>query len=167
MQWVGRLRTAIAEHRLRLHYQILKPVQAGAKGEGVHFGLLLRLLDDDGTLVQPGAFIPSAERFGMMPKIDRWVVEQAITHFDHLLPDSAPVAQCAINLSGHTVDDESFADFVIELLRVHKVPADKLCFEITETAAISKMARVGQFTEKLRAVGCRLALYDFGDRQRG
>src|SRR3546814_17733331 len=71
MQWVGRLRTAIAEHRLRLHYQILKPVQAGAKGEGVHFELLLRLLDDDGTLVQPGAFIPSAERFGMMPKIDR------------------------------------------------------------------------------------------------
>src|SRR3546814_10473104 len=89
----------------------------------------------------------------MMPKIDRWVVEQAITHFDHLLPDSAPVAQCAINLSGHTVDDESFADFVIELLRVHKVPADKLCFEITETAAISNMARVVQFIEKLRAVG--------------
>src|SRR3546814_15454535 len=106
MQWVGRLRTAIAEHRLRLHYQILKPVQAGAKGEGVHFELLLRLLDDDGTLVQPGAFIPSAERFGMMPKIDRWVVEQAITHFDHLFPDAARVARGAITRFGHNVDGE-------------------------------------------------------------
>src|SRR3546814_20853146 len=105
MQWVGRLRTAIAEHRLRLHYQILKPVQAGAKGEGVHFELLLRLLDDDGTLVQTGAFIPSAERFGLLPKNDRWGGEQAITHFDHLLPDSAPVAHVSSNTFWTNLDD--------------------------------------------------------------
>lgn len=161
MEWVSRLRDALAENRFCLFYQLLQPMHSETGTEGVHFELLLRLCDD-GKLVQPGAFIPAAERFGLMPLIDRWVVERAITQFDHLLPDGAPIALCAINLSGQTVDDEAFADFVIDLLNAHQVPAHSLCFEITETAAISNMARVVGFIEKLRAVGCRFALDDFG-----
>jgi len=161
MEWVSRLRQALAEDRFCLFYQVLLPMRSGGDAPGVHFELLLRL-HDEGALVQPGAFIPAAERFGLMPLIDRWVVERAITQFDRLLPDGSPVALCAINLSGHTVDDEAFADFVIGLLQRHRVPPHKLCFEITETAAISNMARVVRFIEKLRAVGCRFALDDFG-----
>lgn len=161
MEWVSRLREALAEDRFCLFYQILQPMQPAADAEGVHFELLLRL-HDEGQWVQPGAFIPAAERFGLMPLIDRWVVQRAITEFNRLLPDGSPVALCAINLSGHTVDDEAFADFVIALLHQHQVPPHKLCFEITETAAISNMARVVRFIEKLRAVGCRFALDDFG-----
>ncbi len=161
MEWVSRLRAALAEDRFCLFYQLLQPMRRGADSDGAHFELLLRL-HDDGQMVQPGAFIPAAERFGLMPLIDRWVVQRAITEFDRLLPDGSPVALCAINLSGHTVDDEAFADFVIALLHQHQVPPHKLCFEITETAAISNMARVVRFIEKLRAVGCRFALDDFG-----
>lgn len=161
MEWVSRLRQALTEHRFSLFYQVLQPMRTEDASDGAHFELLLRL-HDDGVLVQPGSFIPAAERFGLMPLIDRWVVERAITQFDHLLPDGSPVALCAINLSGQTVDDEAFADFVIGLLRTHGVPPHKLCFEITETAAISNMAHVVSFIEKLRAVGCRFALDDFG-----
>jgi diguanylate cyclase (GGDEF)-like protein/PAS domain S-box-containing protein len=160
MEWVNRVRWAMAEGRMSLDYQELSSL-GGATEEGAHFELLLRLHDEDGRPVPPGAFIPAAERYGLMPQLDRWVVDTAFANFDRLHP-SGKVALCAINLSGPTVDDDDFAEFVLERLRTHAVPAHKVCFEITETAAVGNMPRVVRFITQLRAVGCRFALDDFG-----
>jgi diguanylate cyclase (GGDEF)-like protein/PAS domain S-box-containing protein len=161
MEWVNRVRWAMAEGRLSLDYQELSALGGGAVEEGAHFELLLRLHDEDGRPVPPGAFIPAAERYGLMPQLDRWVVATALANFDQLHP-SGHVGLCAINLSGPTVDDEEFADFVLDKLREHAVPPHKVCFEITETAAVGNMARVMRFITRLRDVGCRFALDDFG-----
>jgi EAL domain-containing protein (putative c-di-GMP-specific phosphodiesterase class I) len=162
MEWVNRVRWAMAEGRLGLDFQELVPLRPGPRDdEGAHFELLLRLRDEDGRNVPPGAFIPAAERYGLMPALDRWVVATALEHFDKLHP-TGKVALCAINLSGATVDDEEFAAFVLDSLARHRVPPHAVCFEITETAAVGNMARVVKFIERLRAVGCRFALDDFG-----
>jgi diguanylate cyclase (GGDEF)-like protein/PAS domain S-box-containing protein len=162
MEWVNRVRWAMAEGRLGLDFQELVPLRPGGRDdEGAHFELLLRLRDEDGRPVPPGAFIPAAERYGLMPQLDRWVVATALANFDRLHP-TRKVALCAINLSGATVDDEDFAGFVLDTLARHQVPAHKVCFEITETAAVGNMARVVKFMGRLREVGCRFALDDFG-----
>ena len=161
MEWVNRVRWAMEEGRLGLDFQELAPLRGARPGEGAHFELLLRLHDESGRPVPPGAFIPAAERFGLMPQLDRWVVSTALANFDRLHP-SGKVALCAINLSGPTVDDEDFAGFVLDALRRHKVPPHAICFEITETAAIGNMVRVRRFMQRLREVGCRFALDDFG-----
>jgi diguanylate cyclase (GGDEF)-like protein/PAS domain S-box-containing protein len=161
MEWVNRVRWAMEEGRLSLDYQELAPLRPGPADTGAHFELLLRLRDEDGRPVPPGAFIPAAERFGLMPQLDRWVVATALENFDQLHP-SGKVALCAINLSGPTVDDDDFAGFVLDALKRHRVPPHKVCFEITETAAVGNMARVLRFMKRLREVGCRFALDDFG-----
>ncbi len=110
MHWVGRLRQAMQENRLQLYCQKIVPLAAApVAGAGAHFELLLRLQDEEGQLVPPGAFLPAAERFGLMPAIDRWVISSAFANFDHLSPDPADALEmCAINLSGASVSDPEF-----------------------------------------------------------
>jgi diguanylate cyclase (GGDEF)-like protein len=161
MEWVARLRWALAEERFVLYYQELSPLRA--KGPpGVHFELLLRLRDENDELVPPGAFVPAAERFGVMPQLDRWVVSHALRHFATLHPAGENVALCAINLSVTTLEDEAFPSFVLDELRRSGVPAGRICFEVTETAAVANMARVVALIQRLRAFGCKFALDDFG-----
>lgn len=162
MAWAARLRQALAEQRFVLDYQELSYLKPTRNPEGAHFELLVRLIDEDGVEVPPGAFIPAAERFGLMPLIDRWVVDMALSHFGRLHPSGTEAGLCAINLSGATVDDESFAEHVIQLLDRHQIPAHKLCFEITETVAVSNVARVVRFMQRLRLRGVRFSLDDFG-----
>jgi EAL domain-containing protein (putative c-di-GMP-specific phosphodiesterase class I) len=137
-------------------------LQAPVDGDAVHVELLLRLRDEDGTMVPPGAFIPAAERFGLMLQLDRWVVETAFANFHRITADGRPVDLCAINLSAQTVEDDGFANFVLDRLQRHGVPADRICFEITETAAVASMIRVVELMGQLRKAGCRFSLDDFG-----
>jgi diguanylate cyclase (GGDEF)-like protein/PAS domain S-box-containing protein len=162
MEWASRLRQALAENRFCLFYQEIQPLRAQREAAGVHFELLLRLRDEHGELVPPGAFVPAAERYHLMPQIDRWVAQTAISRFERLHPHGAAIGLCSINVSGNTLDDESFPEFVLEQLRRHRVEPERLCFEITETAAVRNMTRVAQFIQRLRAVGVRFALDDFG-----
>ena len=162
MEWAGRIRQALADGRFVLHFQELAPLWAGEAPEGVHMEMLVRLRDDSGAIVPPGAFIPAAERFGLMPQIDRWVVDTTLANFNALHPSGKPVELCAINLSGPTFEDETFADFVLQRLEDYGVSPQRICFEITETAAMSSMTRAVEFMQRLRSAGCRFSLDDFG-----
>jgi EAL domain-containing protein (putative c-di-GMP-specific phosphodiesterase class I) len=144
-----------------LTYQELTPL-ASADRDGVRIELLLRFRDESGRLMVPGAFMPAAERYGLMPTIDRWVIETALSHFDQLHPQGAALRLATINLSGASVEDDALADRIIELLSLHRVDPGRVCFEITETVAVRHLSQVARFMQRLRAVGCKVALDDFG-----
>ncbi|HZX80873.1 MAG TPA: EAL domain-containing protein [Lysobacter sp.] len=160
MEWAHRLRWALEENRLRLYYQEVHPL--GTRSGGTKIELLLRLVDEDDRLVPPGAFIPAAERYGMMPAIDRWVVDTALANIDRLHPDGKDLGLVSINLSGATIDDASFIEHILDLIERHGVDPRRLCFEITETLAVRNLAQVSRFMGELRRAGCRISLDDFG-----
>jgi diguanylate cyclase (GGDEF)-like protein/PAS domain S-box-containing protein len=161
MEWVNRLRWALEEDRLLLDYQELRALPSH-EGHPPQIEVLLRLRDEDGRIVLPGAFLPAAERYGLMPLIDRWVIETTLANFDRLHDDGPALALCEINLSGASIEDDSLADLILELLERHQVDPTRVCFEITETVAVRNLARVGAFIGRLREVGCLFALDDFG-----
>ena len=160
MEWANRLRWAVDEHRLMLTYQEIWPLPLAAGGEP-DIEVLLRFREESGQLVVPGVFMPAAERYGLMPVVDRWVIEITLANFDRLHPTGV-LRMVAINLSGASVEDEALADLIIELLRRYRVEPSRVCFEITETVAVRNLSQVVRFMERLRAAGCRIALDDFG-----
>lgn len=160
MQWADRLRCAVSENRLLLAYQEIRPLRPAPSGSRVE--LLLRYREDDDRLITPGAFMPAAEHYGLMPTIDRWVVQTALAHFDRLHPDGADLRTVAINLSGASLEDQRHADQIIALLHQHRVEPSRVCFEITETMAVRNIERMAAFIKPLRAAGCKIALDDFG-----
>ncbi len=161
MEWANRLRTVLEEGRLLLDYQEVLPLQSQPEGDP-HIELLLRLRDEDGRVVPPGTFLPAAERYGMVSQLDRWVISQAISHFDALHASGRAPGRCALNLSAATLEDDGLADYVLGLIEQYGVAPSRLCFEITETVAVRNLARAVRFIERLRAVGCQVALDDFG-----
>ncbi len=164
MEWAHRLRWVIEQDNLLLDYQEVVPLQAGLADaeDGPHLELLLRLRDEDGRVVLPGAFLPAAERYGVLPTLDRWVVAQAITHFDTLHASGRTPGLCSVNLSALSIEDDSLADYILELIEANGVAPQRLCFEITETEAVRNLARAVRFIERLRNAGCLVALDDFG-----
>ncbi|HVQ95687.1 MAG TPA: EAL domain-containing protein [Mycobacteriales bacterium] len=162
-QWASRIMAAIEEDRFELHYQPIVPLAAGA-GAGSFGELLLRLREEDGTLAYPGAFMPAAERYELMPGIDRWVLATALATIGSAY--RAGVIQAddiySINLSGASVGDETFLPLVRTLLAEQQMPARLICLEITESVAIRDLDVAIRFINELRTVGCRFALDDFG-----
>ena len=160
MQWVSRLQRACDDGRLEIFFQPIVPIGDTEDRRG-HYELMLRMRDEDGALVQPIEFIPAAERYNVMPAIDRWVVRQAL---DTLLRRTslAEAFTVAINLSGTTLNDERFLEFLITELSSVDLKPGTLCFEITETAAIANLHNVVFFMKELRARGVCFALDDFG-----
>ena len=162
MQWVSRINRACDEDRLELLCQPIVPIRAGVE-KLRHFELLLRMRDEQGQLVQPSEFIPAAERFNLMPAIDRWVVRQACQHLAHRRGDATREPYVlAINISSTTLNDEQFLDFVVAELAEAELSPGALCFELTEAAAMTSLAAATHFIRELRGRGCRFSLDDFG-----
>jgi diguanylate cyclase (GGDEF)-like protein len=161
MEWASRIADALREGRLLLDYQELHAVRPGAD-EKPHIELLLRLRAEDGREVMPGAFLPAAERYGLMPAIDRWVVETAITNIDRLHPSGRQLASCAINRSSASLEDAGILKLVEDLVTSLSIEPGRLIFEITETVAMRDFASSSALIARLRELGCRVALDDFG-----
>ncbi|HWU76488.1 MAG TPA: EAL domain-containing protein [Rhodanobacter sp.] len=160
MEWANRLRRAIDERRLQLSYQEVWPLPLSGGKPGIE--MLLRFREESGELVLPGVFLPAAERYGLMPVIDRWVIETVLANFDRLHPAGSRLGLVAINLSGASVEDEALTDWIITLLQHHRVEPSRVCFEITETVAVRNLSKVAPCMARLRSAGCRIALDDFG-----
>jgi diguanylate cyclase (GGDEF)-like protein/PAS domain S-box-containing protein len=161
MQWVSRLTRACEEDRLELYFQPIVPIGLNRDSRR-HYELMLRMRDESGALIRPIEFIPAAERYNVMPAIDRWVVHQAIGSLAHLASDTNPAYTLSVNLSGTSLNDNHFMEFLIAELAAHPLSDGAICFEITETAAVANLANVAYFMRELKARGCRFSLDDFG-----
>jgi diguanylate cyclase (GGDEF)-like protein/PAS domain S-box-containing protein len=161
LDWYSRLQKALTEDRFVLYAQRIASIQEDGGGyESAE--VLIRLLDDDGKIVAPIAFIPAAERYGLMPSIDRWVISKALQMHAGFAKNYRLPARFSINLSGSSMADPSLVDFVRAQLKTHRVAPELICFEITETAAVGNFEVAVQMMHGLRELGCRFALDDFG-----
>ena len=161
MQWAARISNALEENRFELFRQTIKPLQTGLD-IGAHYELLLRMRDENGALVAPDLFIVAAERYGLTPRIDRWVITHALRWLVSEADERQRLALCSINLSGRSLADEKFLPFVIDQFRHSGIDGRLICFEITETAAIASYSQANRFIHSLKEIGCRFALDDFG-----
>lgn len=158
----GQVREAIDAGRLRLDAQLILPF-AGAESARPHYELLLRMIDAEGRTLAPDRFLSAANRYQLMPVIDRWVIDKAI----ELLKPHAPLLankalSFAINFSGQSFNNAEFPDWLVERVGNCGLDPDLFCFELTESATISSMARAEELMRRLRALGCGVALDDFG-----
>ncbi|WP_083651457.1 ammonium transporter [Vreelandella massiliensis] len=160
LQWVQRLQRGLDEDTFRLYAQPIIPVSASTPG---YHEILLRL-EENGQMITPGSFLPAAERYHLMPKIDRWVVNNTLAWLsDHCRKNTSRALSCwGINLSGASLSDPAFCAELIEQVTKAQLPPGALCFEVTESAAIAQLSRVSELIIELKALGCCFALDDFG-----
>jgi len=162
MKWVSRITSAVEEDRLEIFFQPIIDIGEGLDKRPGHYELLLRMRDEDGELVRPDLFIPSAERYNLMSTLDRWVIHEALTKLADRNAEGQARYTLAINLSGSSLSEDRFLEYVIEELKRQQLPEGAICFEITETAAISNLSQVVHFMQALKKLGCKFSLDDFG-----
>lgn len=160
MQWVEKIRGGIENDCFLLYGQLIVPINQNH--EGLHFETLIRYRDSQGHIVPPGAFLPAAERYNIAPALDRWVISRLFEYLYNQQDFTKRLELCSINLSGLSLSDVSMLDFIGDQFNKWQIPTHKICFEITETAAISNLSYAKQFIDTLREKGCLFSLDDFG-----
>lgn len=161
MDWMGRLITALREEQIELYAQKIVALSEAAE-HAERYEILIRLKDDDGQTIPPMAFIPAAERYGMMPAIDQYVIKKAFAWLAQNNNQPAKALSLSINLSGNTLNDENIVSVISESMKTTGVDPTRICFEITETAAIANLIHTSSVVGELKKCGFRFALDDFG-----
>ncbi|HWT72461.1 MAG TPA: EAL domain-containing protein, partial [Oxalicibacterium sp.] len=161
MDWVTRISAALEDDRMVLYRQTILPLPATDDSVD-HFEVLLRMRDEEGKLLPPLAFLPAAERYKLMPAIDFWVVKNAFEHVRDYCTDSRVRTTCSINLSGATLCEEQLVGFILEQFKLTGIAPTSICFELTETTAITNLDSAATLIRELKQIGCRFALDDFG-----
>jgi len=157
---VHQINNAINNDLFVLYKQDIVPLQQQKIGK--HFEILLRMIDNHGNIVSPASFLPIAERYQLSSKIDLWVVNAVYEYYTKNSDQVEYIDTVSINLSGHSLTDNNLEKFIINKLATSKLPPEKVCFEITETAAITNIKRARLFMNNIKALGCKFALDDFG-----
>ncbi len=162
MRWVSEIRSALEENRLMLYKQAIVPAKTHNNSVH-HYEILLRMLDRQGNIILPGAFLPAAERYDLMLEIDHWVIKSS---FNALSSNALKIQEnkcfCSINLSGQSLGDPTLYDFIINQKNNFQIAPQSICFEITESAAITHLEQAIEFIHKLKVQGFLFALDDFG-----
>lgn len=164
MAWIQRLHMALEDNRFCLYSQEIAALGRNAVQTNGHIEILLRLRDESGRMILPDSFIPAAERYGMMTTLDRWVVQHVFMIIADCLKSEhykGPLAVCAINLSGSSIGDDAFLEYLRQQFQIYAIPPELICFEITETSAIANLGSAIRFINELKSLGCRFSLDDF------
>ena len=162
MLWVGRINLALEEDLFQIYRQKIELLH-GDPAREEHYEVLIRLKDKNGEVLSPFHFIPAAERYGLMPKIDRWVIKTTFKKMaDEFSRNPGSKLVCSINLSGLSFSEDGLVVYIRDQLKKFDVPAGRVCLEITETAAVSNLTQAVKFMEALKETGCHFALDDFG-----
>ncbi len=159
MQWVARIYSALRENRFCLYAQAILSLEDHSD---VHYEVLIRMLDNAGKTIPPGAFLPAAERYNMVEQLDSWVIENTFRLLAENPDFQNKINFISINLSGQSLTKPDFLQYIISLLDKPGIVGNKICFEITETAAIANLQTAMEFISTLKKLGCRFAMDDFG-----
>lgn len=160
--WVQRISDAFRDKRFVLFHQTYRALDSSA-GHSEHLEILLRMIGEDGEIIAPGRFLPAAERFNLMPAIDRWVINEVFSRHGPLVAERGGVAPiCAINLSGASINSQDMLDFIREQMLKYRVRPECICFELTETVAVNSLQAAAEFIRHCKAMGFQFALDDFG-----
>ena len=162
MHWVARINSALREDRFELNVQPIAPTVSDNDDGYLHYEVLVRMRLKDGRQSAPGEFLPAAEHYNLITELDRWILDRSIQYLDDNVLFQDHLHTLSINVSGRSLGDPVFRDHVTQTLAGRQRIAKKLCFEVTETAVINKLAEGKQFIREMRALGCRFALDDFG-----
>ncbi|WP_432743608.1 EAL domain-containing protein [Methylobacter sp. G7] len=160
MQWVEKIQQGLEQNRFCLYGQPI--VAITPHEEGMHFETLVRYQDNDGGIIPPGAFLPAAERYNLAPLLDRWVISHLFEWIATKPGFIDELSLCSVNLSGLSLSDETMLAFISEQFSKWAIPAHKICFEVTETAAIANLSYATKFIKQLKERGCLFSLDDFG-----
>ncbi|ELS00173.1 EAL domain-containing protein [Gloeocapsa sp. PCC 73106] len=161
LDWVELINKAIDTNKFQLFQQTIMPINSQGKISR-HIEVLLRMINRDGQLLTPNLFLPVAEKYNLMPAIDKWVIETLFSLRKKFQNSSLDSCMYGVNLSGSSINSQEFINFILEKLEQYQILPQSICFEITETQALMDLEQASRFVKTLQAIGCKFALDDFG-----
>ena len=160
LAWIDKLNNVLNSNQLVLRGQPICPTEN--TDQQSHYEILVALKDDEGELISPAEFIEAAECYNRMQKVDRWVIENTFKWLSKVNSNDQDIPSVSINLSGNSINDDQFLDFILEQFAQYKIPTTSICFEVTETATINNLTEAADFIREIKRIGCQFSLDDFG-----